>query len=204
MRPERTGSKCTREARRVPKMSADRPPVRRSTWFGLRTGRRVGAGHGSGRVHRGRPGEGRRAGRTADRPPSPRRRPMGSPATKAQRSARVYHPPRRSLVARPRRRPFRDPCLSAPEPPNGTDFSPFRPSWDLTPRGVRLAGRDPVGPYRTRTPLGAARPRDFWPFRLVFRKIDADFRPQRLRRNLEKKIPDRFAPDRFVLSDVVF
>lgn len=91
MRPERPEPKCTRADSGCPKCRAATggPRVRGPPSRGLRTGRRVAAGHGSGRVHRGPRGRGPcAAGRTAHRP-VPRRRPMGLPATKAQRSARV-------------------------------------------------------------------------------------------------------------------
>lgn len=93
MRPERSDLKCTREARRVPKVSAGGPSWLRPTWFGLRTGRRVGAGHGFGQVYHGRPGKEWSTGPATGCGLSPRRQSMGLPATKAQRSARAYHTP---------------------------------------------------------------------------------------------------------------
>lgn len=75
---------------RVPKMPGGVPRVRGPPWLGLRTGRRVEAGRGFGRVHRGDRGTEPYRGRAGAHGSTPGRRPMDSPATKAQRSARCY------------------------------------------------------------------------------------------------------------------
>lgn len=76
-------------------------PAGRPLWLDLRTGLRVAAGHGSGRVQPRRPGREPCATRSAVRRPAVRPPPMDLPATKTQRNARAYHRPP-ALIYRPR------------------------------------------------------------------------------------------------------
>jgi len=88
-------------------MSGGGPRARGPPWRGLRTGPRVGAGRGFGRVHRRRPGKGPRpTRRVAHRAPPRRGGRMGRPATKAQPSARALYPLVFEIAPPRRRRTF--------------------------------------------------------------------------------------------------
>lgn len=92
----------TASAQNVGRRAADTRP----TWRGLRTGRRVVAGHGFGRVHRGgRVWDGAPAGLPTV-VPYPVGGRMNSSATKAQRSARALISSRIAAYQDARRRPL--------------------------------------------------------------------------------------------------